>query len=140
MSYWILSTTWSPPPLQVRWLLKEKTWEKHTRRRIDLDFQRHKRQCRACEVRRWKQKRHKACQRYLSLNVRFENEKAEKAVWKWKWTSVTGRKKKHPKKDDYISILSGNQVREANKKNVPGRKWRRKGLPRKDNCILINRL
>ena len=44
-----------------------------------------------------------------------ENEKAERGVWKWKWASVTGREKKDPKKDDYISILSGNQVREANK-------------------------
>ena len=96
------------PPLQVRWLLKEKTWEKHKRRTIDLDFQRHKRQYRACAVRRWKQKRHKPCQRSLSLNVRSENEKAEMGVWKWKWTSVTGREKKNPKKDDYISILSGN--------------------------------
>ena len=48
--------------------------------------------------------------------MRFENEKAERGVWKWKWASVTGREKKDPKKDDYISILSGNQVREANKK------------------------
>ena len=60
--------------------------------------------------------RHKTCQRYLSLNVRSENEKAEKDVRRWKWTSLTGREKKDPKKDDYISILSGNQVREANKK------------------------
>ena len=45
-----------------------------------------------------------------------ENEKAERGVWKWKWASVTGREKKDPKKDDYISILSGNQVREADKK------------------------
>ena len=29
---------------------------------------------------------------------------------------MTGREKKDPKKDDYISILSGNQVREANKR------------------------
>jgi len=48
--------------------------------------------------------------------VRSENEKAERGVWKWKWTSVTGREKKDPKKDDYISIVSGNEVREANKK------------------------
>ena len=45
-----------------------------------------------------------------------ENEKAERGVWKWKWASVTGREKKDPKKDDYISIVSGNEVREANKK------------------------
>ena len=44
-----------------------------------------------------------------------ENEKAERGVWKWKWASVTGREKKD-KKDYYISILSGNQVRKANKK------------------------
>ena len=47
--------------------------------------------------------------------MRSEIEKAEKGVGKWKWTSVTGREKKD-KKDDYISILGENQVREANKK------------------------
>ena len=46
--------------------------------------------------------------------MRSENENAEKGVWKWKWTSVTGRGRS--KKNDNISIVSGNQVREANKK------------------------
>ena len=108
------------PPYQAKWLFEEKTWEKRTRRRIDLYFQRHERQYRACEVRRWKKTRHKPCQRSLSLNVRSENEKAERGVWKWKWSSVAGREKKDPKNTiTYRSVAETKSEKLI--KNIPRR-------------------